>query len=139
MGEGRSGSKNESAGKCYHYVGHAFGSGAQTRMSSKQCLKPEICASPALTCVRGRGQGCSTQRRRLSIHELSEEVRRHLSEAAHPSNSGAKFALSAALHHWEHHHRLCAFATVHAAGSFTANFAPEFEAAAAAAWWRRTW
>ena len=105
MGEGGSGSKNESAGNRCHRVGHVFGSGARTRTSFVRACRAELCARTGADLHTWRAQGCRSQRGSPSMRERSEDVRRYLSEAAHSTDSGAKFAPSAGSHRREHYHR----------------------------------
>ena len=62
-----------------------------------------------------RRQGCRSERGSPSMRERSQDVRRHLSEAAHPADAAAKFALVSATHRREHHHRL-GFVIIRASG-----------------------
>ena len=64
-----------------------------------------------------RTQGCRSERGSPSMRERSQDVRRHLSEAAHPANLGAKFALRSAIHRREHDHHRCACAQSMLSGS----------------------
>ena len=114
---GRSGSKNENAGNRSHRVGRVVRSGPRTRTSSVRCSSVELCALIGADLHTWRTQGCRSERGSPSMRERSQDVRRHLSEAAHPANLGAKFALRSAIHRREHDHHRCACAQSMLSGS----------------------
>ena len=117
MGQGGSGSKNEITWNRCHCVGRAEGSRPRSRTSSVRGCRGELCARTGADLHTWRTQGCRSERGSPSMRERSQDVRRHLSEAAHPANLGAKFALRSAIHRREHDHHRCACAQSMLSGS----------------------
>ena len=93
------------------------GAAHKVQRASYDFVEESYALVQVLTCTSRRTQGFNSQRGSPSMRERSQDVRRHLSEAAHPANLGAKFALRSAIHRREHDHHRCACAQSMLSGS----------------------
>ena len=118
MGHGGSGSKNEITWNRCHCVGRVpRGAVHEVERAPYEVVEESYALGQVLILHTWRTQGCRSERGSPSMRERSQDVRRHLSEAAHPANLGAKFALRSAIHRREHDHHRCACAQSMLSGS----------------------